>query len=95
MSSSSIDTSSCFKLKGEDEAWIQNFLGVCVSYQAKKKKKRMDGFVFLFSVGSSSRHLCTNDHMCVLISPSHVPIDIIVFVTDKIIRAQQLEAPWK
>ena len=32
---------------------------------SKKKKKRMDGIVFLFSVGSSSPHLCDKDDMCV------------------------------
>lgn len=29
------------------------------------------------------------------ISWSHVPVNIIVFVTDVICRAQQLEEPWK
>ena len=78
--------------------WVQNFLGVCETYQEKKKKKKKEWNVLCSCFWLDHLlHVCTNAHMCVcvLISPSHVPIDIIVFVTDNIIRAQQLEAPWK
>ena len=83
--------------------WVQNSFGMFVTYQAKKKKekKRKKNGLFLYSCFWLDHllHVCTNAHMCVyvcvLISPSHVPIDIIVFVTVNIIRAQQLEAPWK
>ena len=75
MSSSSIGTSSCFKLKAEGEAWIQNSLGVCNVPSKKKKKKEWIVLCSCFSVGSSYPCLCANDDMCVLISPSHVPIE--------------------
>ena len=81
--------------------WVQNSLGVCETYQAKKRKRKKNGMFCVLVFGwiifstCALMPICVFVCVCVLISPSHVPIDIIVFVTDNIIRAQQLEAPWK